>query len=119
LNPLGLILVGAGKLPTGHPVFTGAIGAPSKATTAEYGEYILSYHECHGCHGDDRRGGAPGQLGAIGPGLVMAKDWKLEDVISTLRAGVDPNGCHLDGNKMPWRRSARWMTKNSAPSTPI
>jgi hypothetical protein len=29
------------------------------------------------------------------------KDWKLEDFIATLRTGVDPNGYHLDGNKMP------------------
>jgi mono/diheme cytochrome c family protein len=103
LNPLGLILIGAGKLPTGHPVFTGAIKAPSKAATAEYGEYILSYHDCRGCHGADLKGGLPGQLGAIGPGLAIVKDWKLEDFIATLRTGVDPNGYHLDGDKMPWR----------------
>jgi mono/diheme cytochrome c family protein len=103
MNALGLILLGAGKLPTGHPVFTGAITAPSKAATAEYGEYILSYHDCRGCHGADLQGGAPGQLGAIGPGLGIVKDWKLEDFIATLRTGVDPNGYHLDGAKMPWR----------------
>lgn len=103
MNALGLILLGAGKLPTGHPVFTGAITAPSKAATAEYGEYILSYHDCRGCHGADLKGGTPGQLGAIGPGLAIVKDWKLGDFIATLRTGVDPNGYHLDGDKMPWR----------------
>jgi hypothetical protein len=35
------------------------------------------------------------------------KDWKLEDFIATLRTGIDPNGYHLDGNKMPWR----WIGK--------
>jgi mono/diheme cytochrome c family protein len=103
LNALGLILLGAGKLPTGHPVFTGAVTAPAKAATAEYGEYVLSYHDCRGCHGADLQGGAPGQFGPIGPGLTMVKDWKLEDFIATLRTGVDPNGYHLDANKMPWR----------------
>lgn len=103
LSPLGLILLGAGKLPTGHSVFTGAMAAPSKAATAEYGEYILSYHDCRSCHGRDLRGGAPGQFGAIGPSLAMVKDWKLEDFIATLRTGVDPNGYHLDGSRMPWR----------------
>jgi mono/diheme cytochrome c family protein len=103
MSALGLVLLGAGKLPTGHPVFTGAITAPSKAATAEYGEYILSYHDCRGCHGADLNGGAPGQFGPIGPGLAMVKDWKLEDFIATLRTGVDPNGYHLDGGKMPWR----------------
>jgi mono/diheme cytochrome c family protein len=103
LNSLGLILLGAGKLRGGHPVFTGAIMAPSKAASAEYGEYILSYHDCRDCHGADLQGGAPGQFGPIGPGLAIVKHWKLEDFIATLRTGVDPNGYHLDGNKMPWR----------------
>jgi len=103
LSPLGLILLGAGQLPTGHPIFTGAITAPSKAPTAEYGGYILSYHDCRTCHGGDLRGGAPGQLGTIGPDLAMVKDWKLGDFITTLRTGVDPNGYHIDGNRMPWR----------------
>ena len=103
LSPLGLIMLGAGKLPTGHPVFTGAIMAPSKAATAEYGEYILSYQDCRECHGADLQGGAPGQLGTIGPALAIVKDWKLGDLIATLRTGTDPNGDHLDGNKMPWR----------------
>jgi mono/diheme cytochrome c family protein len=103
LSPLGLILLGAGKLPAGHPVFTGAIKAPSKAATAGYGEYILSYHDCRDCHGADLQGGAPGQFGPIGPALAIVKDWKLEDFIATLRTGIDPNGYHLDGNKMPWR----------------
>jgi hypothetical protein len=95
------------KLPTGHPVFTGAIKAPSKAATAEYGEYILSYHDCRDCHGADLQGGVLRQLGTIGPGLAIVKDWKLEDFIATLRTGIDPNGYHLDGNKMPWR----WIGK--------
>ena len=103
LSPLGLILIGAGKMPAGHPVFTGAIMAPSKAATAEYGEYILSYQDCRSCHGADLQGGVPGQLGTIGPALAIVKDWKLGDFIATLRTGTDPNGYHLDGNKMPWR----------------
>jgi mono/diheme cytochrome c family protein len=103
LSPLGLILLGVGKLPAGHPVFTGAIMAPSKAATAEYGEYILSYHDCRDCHGADLQGGVPGQFGPIGPALTIVKDWKLEDFIATLRTGIAPNGYHLDGDKMPWR----------------
>jgi mono/diheme cytochrome c family protein len=103
LNPLGLVMLGAGQLPTGKPVFTGAISAPPKAATTGYGAYILSYHDCRTCHGADLLGGMPGQIGTIGPGLTMVKDWKLEQFIATLRTGVDPNGYHLDGDRMPWR----------------
>jgi mono/diheme cytochrome c family protein len=103
LNPLGLVMLGAGQLPPGKPVFTGAITAPPKAATAEYGAYILSYHDCRTCHGADLLGGVPGQIGTIGPGLTVVKDWKREQFIATLRTGVDPNGYHLDGDRMPWR----------------
>jgi hypothetical protein len=99
MNPLGLAMLGAGQL----PVFTGAIAAPHKAATAEYGAYILSYHDCRTCHGADLAGGVPGQIGAIGPSLAVVKGWKLEEFIATLRTGVDPNGYALDGNRMPWR----------------
>ena len=103
LNPLGLAMLGAGQLPTGKPVFTGAIAAPHKAATAEYGAYILSYHDCRTCHGADLAGGVPGQIGAIEPSLAVVKGWKLEEFIATLRNGVDPNGYALDSNRMPWR----------------
>jgi len=103
LNSFGLLLLGAGKLPLGHSVFTGLITAPPKAATTEYGEYILSYHDCRVCHGNDLLGGAPGQFGPIGPSLAQVKNWKPEDFITTLRTGIDPNGYHLDDNQMPWQ----------------
>jgi mono/diheme cytochrome c family protein len=103
LTPLGLIKLGAGELPTGAPVVTGTIVAPPKAPTAEYGEYILSYHDCRSCHGTDLQGGIPGQLGTIGPNLSVVNHWGLSDFIRTLRTGVDPYGYHLDAGRMPWR----------------
>ena len=103
LNPLGLLMLGAGILPAGKPVFTGTITAPAQSATAEYGEYILSYQDCRTCHGADLTGGVPGQLGPIGPGLALVKDWKLEEFIATLRTGVDPSGHQLDPTLMPWR----------------
>jgi cytochrome c553 len=103
LNPLGLLMLGAGILPAGKPVFTGTITAPSQSATREYGEYILSYQDCRGCHGADLTGGVPGQLGPIGPGLALVKDWKLEEFIATLRTGVDPSGHQLNNSVMPWR----------------
>jgi mono/diheme cytochrome c family protein len=102
LNPLGLVMVGAGLFPSGKAVFTGAIVAPPKAATAEYGSYILSYQDCRTCHGANLGGGVSGQFGPVGPSLAVVEDWKLEDFIATLRTGVDPNGYHLNGNLMPW-----------------
>jgi mono/diheme cytochrome c family protein len=103
LNPLGLIMVGAGMIPDVKPVFAGTITAPPKAATIEYGQYILSYQDCRGCHGANLGGGVQGQFGPIGPGLAPVKEWKREDFISTLRTGIDPTGHHLDGDLMPWR----------------
>jgi hypothetical protein len=39
INPLGLMMLGAGILPPGKPVLTGVIQAPAKSATAQYGEY--------------------------------------------------------------------------------
>jgi cytochrome c553 len=119
LNPLGLAMLSAGQLPTGKPVFTGAIAAPPKAATAEYGAYILSYHDCRTCHGADLAGGVPGQIGAIGPSLAVVKGRKLEEFIATLRTGVDPNGYALDSNRMPWRAIGKMDDEELGAITPI
>ena len=106
LNPLGLIMLGAGMLPRGKPVLSGAIMAPPKSATARYGEYILSYQDCRECHGANLTGGIQGQLAPVGPGLDMVKDWKPAEFISTLRTGIDPTGHEL-GKQMPWRPIGR------------
>jgi mono/diheme cytochrome c family protein len=106
LNPLGVLMLGAGMLPTGKPISHDTITAPPKAPTAIYGEYILSYQDCRECHGKDLSGGVPGQLAPIGPGLRLVKDWKLEEFIATMRNGVDPNG-HQIGKQMPWKPIGR------------
>src|SRR5215470_407111 len=51
LNLLGVVMLGAGMLPTGKPVLAGAIKAPPKGATVPYGEYILSYQDCRECPG--------------------------------------------------------------------
>jgi len=106
LNPLGVLMLGAGMLPTGKPITHDTITAPPKAPTAVYGEYILSYQDCRECHGKDLSGGVPGQLAPLGPGLRLVKDWKLEEFIATMRNGVDPNG-HQIGKQMPWKPIGR------------
>jgi mono/diheme cytochrome c family protein len=102
LNPLGLIMLGAGMLPSGKPVLSGAIKAPPKSSSPQYGEYILSYQDCRECHGSKLTGGVQGQLAPVGPGLSLVKSWTLEDFISTMRTGMDPSG-HQLGKEMPWQ----------------
>ncbi|HVJ50879.1 MAG TPA: c-type cytochrome [Aliidongia sp.] len=102
LSLLGLMLLGAGELPSGKPVFTGAIAAPPKGPTQEYGEYILSYQDCRQCHGADLRGGVKGQLGPVGPDLDIVKAWTPAEFLATLRTGIDPAGHELS-RQMPWR----------------
>jgi mono/diheme cytochrome c family protein len=106
LNPLGLIMLGAGLLPRGKPILSGAITAPPKSASARYGEYILSYQDCRECHGADLTGGIQGQLAPVGPGLDIVKNWKPAEFISTMRTGVDPTGHEL-GKQMPWRPIGR------------
>jgi len=102
LNPLGLVMLGAGMLPAGKPVFAGVITAPPKGATLKYGEYILSYQDCSVCHGSDLTGGVQGQLPPIGPGLSLVKGWSLQEFITTMRTGIDPGGHELS-EQMPWR----------------
>jgi cytochrome c553 len=102
LNPLGLVMLGAGILPRGKPVFTGSIAAPPKGPSVQYGEYIMSYQDCRECHGSDLTGGVQGQMGPIGPGLSLVKGWSLEEFIATMRTGIDPNSHELN-EQMPWR----------------
>jgi mono/diheme cytochrome c family protein len=106
LNPLGVMMLGAGMLPKGKPVSIGIVTAPPKSPTLQYGEYILSYQDCRACHGDKLTGGVPGQLGPLGPDLNLVKGWKLDEFIATMRTGVDPNGHELS-KQMPWRPIGR------------
>jgi mono/diheme cytochrome c family protein len=102
VSPLGVAMLGAGLLPGGKPVFIGAIEAPAKGPTAQYGQYIVSYQDCRQCHGDNLAGGKGG-LGPAGPDLNVVKEWKREEFIATMRTGTDPNGHEIDGDQMPWR----------------
>jgi cytochrome c553 len=113
---LGLLMLGAGLLPTGKPAFTGVVTAPAAEATERYGAYIMSYRDCRECHGADVMGGVQGQLAPIGPGLSLTSSWMLSEFIVTMRTGVDPSG-HQLSKDMPWRRSARWTTSSSKRST--
>ena len=104
---LGLIMLGAGMLPDGQPPITDVITAPSKGSTVEYGEYILSYQDCRDCHGENLLGGVEDQLTPFGPNLKVVTGWTQEQFIATLRTGVDPSGHALDSAIMPWKSVGR------------
>jgi mono/diheme cytochrome c family protein len=106
LSALGLVMLGAGLLPTGKPTSTDSIVAPPQGPTVQYGEYIVSYQDCRECHGQKLTGGTPGQLGPLGPDLSLVKQWTFEAFAATMRTGVDPNG-HTLGKEMPWRPIGR------------
>jgi mono/diheme cytochrome c family protein len=106
LNLLGIMMLGAGMLPTGKPVSSGIVTAPPKSPALQYGEYILSSQDCRACHGDKLTGGVPGQLAPLGPDLNLVKGWKFEEFVATMRTGVDPNGHEL-GKQMPWQPIGR------------
>lgn len=102
---IAILLEGVGLVPDA-PSRTGLLAAPSKAPTAEYGKYIISYAGCTECHGKDFTGGSGG-LSPIGPNLtVLVPKWTREGFIKTLRMGVDPTG-HQLSDQMPWKYRGR------------
>jgi mono/diheme cytochrome c family protein len=105
-NPLALMLLGAGVIPNGEPLTDEAIVMPPKGPTAEFGKYIVSYQDCMLCHGADLSGGKPGQLTPIGPNLGALKGWTVEQFITAMRTGVNPDG-HAFSSQMPWRNIGR------------
>jgi mono/diheme cytochrome c family protein len=107
LTPIGLVMLGAGLLPTGKPVYTGTITAPSRGPTAQYGGYLISYNDCRECHGPNLTGGGSHQLGPPAPSLGHVRTWTLDQFRDTLRTGVDPYGHEL-GAQMPWKSLGRF-----------
>jgi mono/diheme cytochrome c family protein len=103
---LAAIMSGAGMLPKPLPPVTEPIIAPPVGPTVEYGEYMISFQDCRGCHGADLTGGTPGQLPPVGPNLRQVKGWTPEQFITTIRTGVDPSGYHLK-DTMPWQTMGR------------
>lgn len=104
LNFLGVLLIGGGVVPDLPPV-TEEIVAPTKAATAEYGKYILSYQDCRACHGENLLGGQSA-LGPSGPGLRTVRGMTNEQFITMMRTGVRADGHQLQP-PMPWKAIGR------------
>ncbi|HSK89083.1 MAG TPA: cytochrome c [Anaerolineales bacterium] len=101
---LGMLMLGANLIPD-RPLITEPIVAPKKEATAAYGEFMTSFLDCKGCHGDDLNGGTS-PIGPKGPSLRLVKAWTEEEFINTLRTGVNPSRHELSP-LMPWRSTGR------------
>lgn len=106
MNLLAAVMLGAGMLPSGDPATSAVISSPAKAASVEYGEYLLSFQDCRVCHGENLQGGVDDGLSPVGPNLTLVRGWTLEEFITTLRTGVNPQG-HQLGGTMPWKNAGR------------
>jgi mono/diheme cytochrome c family protein len=133
IEPLGLILFGAGMIPAPVASTIDHTGprpvAPQPGVTAEYGQYLAHRSFCTECHGPTLNGapfGPPGQEVAT-PNLTRGGEligWSEADFINTLRTGVTPGG-HKLSDDMPWKYlgkmtddelKALWMYLQSLPA---
>ena len=85
---LGVLMAGAGLIPQQPPV-TGTVSAPARSSTAEYGQYVVSYAGCRGCHGEDLSGGTGL---AKGPNLtVRVPKWTQDQFVTAIHAAAAAN----------------------------
>lgn len=105
LNFVGLLMVGAGMLPSEPPV-EGVITAPTRGETAEYGRYVATFGECRGCHGPDMTGTPASALGpAIPNPRPLVGTLTLAEFVEMMRSGVRP-GNNPFPPTMPWQNAA-------------
>lgn len=103
-SPLLAAFVGLGFLKPAGDASIHAVNAPAKAVNKEYGEYVLNFTDCRGCHGPTLSGDAPPPAppGASNLTLFMP-NWSKDDFFKTMRTGVDPNGNQVKP-PMPWKQ---------------
>jgi mono/diheme cytochrome c family protein len=71
--------------------------------TKEYGEYVVNFMDCHGCHGPTLSGDAPPPAPPGAANLtVVVPQWSKEDFFTAIRTGVDKTG-HQIQPPMPWK----------------
>jgi mono/diheme cytochrome c family protein len=105
LNVLGALFIGAGLFPTtAQEPITTAVVAPAEGTSADYGQYLVSFLGCRLCHGENLTGGTPGKkFPPAGPDLPhIVSRWSEEGFVRTFRTGVDPVQ-HTLTEAMPWK----------------
>jgi mono/diheme cytochrome c family protein len=105
INPSTLLLVfaGAGLVQVSAPAAIESISAPPKASSREYGEYIVGLLDCRGCHGPALDGNAPPPSPPGAANLtVVVPQWTKEQFFQAMRTGMDSTG-HQIRPPMPWK----------------
>lgn len=103
-SPLLTLFAGAGLINFNVPDPLKPITAPPKAANAEYGEYVVRFLDCRGCHGPalDGKAPPPSPPGAANLTVVVPK-WSQEEFFQAMRTGVDSTG-HKISPPMPWKQ---------------
>lgn len=103
LSPLMVMLLGAGVIGLDVPSTIQPVSATPKAANPEYGQYVMSFMDCKGCHGPtlSADGGPLAPPGASNLTLIVPQ-WSRDDFFKTMRTGVDPTG-HQVQPPMPWK----------------
>lgn len=100
---LAAAMVGGGLINPNVPSVIKSVTAPEKAVTKEYGEYVVSFMDCHGCHGPTLSGDAPPPSPPGAANLtVVVPQWTKDDFFTAIRTGVDKTG-HQIQPPMPWK----------------
>ncbi len=107
-SPVFAALVGLGFIrPDAATTPIQPVSAPPKAPTREYGEYVLSFTDCKGCHGPTLSGDAPPPAPPGAANItVIVPTWSKEDFFKAMRTGVDRDG-HQIQPPMPWKSIGR------------
>jgi mono/diheme cytochrome c family protein len=104
-NFIGVLLFGSGMFPLPDPVAEGAINAPAKATSPDYGQYVATFGECRGCHGADMTGTPASPVGPAMPNpRPLVSTLTREQFTQMMRTGQRSNGVEL---QMPWQNASR------------
>lgn len=100
---MSMIFAGAGLLPLNVPSKIETVSAPPQAATKEYGEYIVSFMDCRGCHGPtlSADGGMLAPPGASNLTVFMPQ-WTKDDFFKAMRTGIDKTGHQIQA-PMPWK----------------
>ena len=106
LTPLGIALVGTGQFRLSNQAPVQNVTAPPRGPSIEYGAYLPQVSGCGTCRGAALDGQNIPQGPPPGPSLRIVKGWTEEQLIRTVREGVDPSGKRLT-DAMPWREYGR------------
>ncbi len=103
-SPLLTLFVGAGLISINVPDPLQPITAPPKGPTKEYGEYVVRFGDCRGCHGPALDGKAPPPAPPGASNLtVVVPNWSKEEFFQAMRTGMDSTG-HKISPPMPWKQ---------------